>query len=98
MATTRSTPNKLKIESACPPRRKTASVTTTETATTPGLHDLLAAPATDLLPGHAADAATTVAAGHATAAHAHEAAAHALHGLTNNRLLDEEQNRANPLI
>jgi hypothetical protein len=71
--------------------------TTAETAT-PGLHELLAAPATDLLPGHAAEAATTVAAGHAPVDHAHEAAAHALHGLTNNRLLDDEQNRANPLI
>ena len=75
----------------------TSTVTTAEAAATPSLHDLLAAPATDLLPGHTTDAAVT--GGHATvAAVSHDAAAHALHGLTNNRLFEEEQNRANPLI
>ena len=41
----------------------------------------------------------TGASAHVAAASAsHDAAAHALHGLTNSRLLDDEQNRANPLI
>jgi trimeric autotransporter adhesin len=79
--------------------KDTAAAAPTETANAPGLHELLAAPATDLLPGHAADTPTVADAGHATAAaHAHDASVHALHGLTNNRLLDDEQNRANPLI
>ena len=73
----------------------TTTAAATTTTATPALSDLLAAPATDLLPGHTTDAAATVAASHAAAA-THDASA--LHGLTQNRLLDDEQNRANPLI
>jgi hypothetical protein len=71
----------------------TTAAATTATATTPALSDLLAAPATDLLPGHQASTANVEATAHTT----HTASA--LHGLIDNRLLgDDEQNRHTPLI
>ena len=74
--------------------KDTSAATTTTTASTPALSDLLAAPATDLLPGHTTDAAVTTTA-HATQVASHEQAAQ-LHGL--NRLLDDDQNHHTPLI
>jgi hypothetical protein len=76
--------------------KETTAATTLTTASTPALSDLLAAPATDLLPGHTTDAATSTGAHAAT--YAHDAHASALHGLTANHLLDDEHTRANPLI
>jgi hypothetical protein len=69
----------------------TASTPATTTTTTPSLADLLSAPATTLLPGHV----ETAAVGGSAELHAHAAQ---LHGLTDNRLLDDEQNRQTPLI
>jgi hypothetical protein len=73
----------------------TTSTTTTTTATTPSLGDLLAAPATDLLPGHAEPAAKTAVVDPGSA----HAQTTQLHGLVDNSLLDaEERNRNQPLI
>jgi hypothetical protein len=76
----------------------TATTATTAAAATPALHDLLAAPAADLLPGHPTDTATKTAANDGvTATHAH--AAHAMQGLVDTRLLgDEDHARQQPLI
>jgi len=76
--------------------KDTPATTAAATTTTPALSDLLAAPATDLLPGHTTDASPAATTHVATATH--DATAANLHGLTHNRLLDDEQNRANPLI
>jgi hypothetical protein len=76
--------------------KATTPATTLTTASTPSLSDLLAPPATTLLPGHATDAATTTTAHVATSTP--EVHASALHGLMSSHLLDDEQNRANPLI
>jgi hypothetical protein len=66
----------------------THATATVATAAVPNLSDLLAAPATDLLPGHVADTASK--------AHVESSSSH---GLMDNRLLgDEEQHRHNPLI
>ncbi len=69
----------------------TVSTTTTTTTTVPHLSDLLAAPATDLLPGHVEHAAVST---------THAANTHAA-GLVDQRLLEEEErnrNNHNPLI
>ncbi len=68
-----------------------ASTTPTATTTVPHLSDLLAAPATDLLPGHVEHAAVST---------THAASTHAA-GLVDQRLLEEEErnrNNHNPLI
>jgi hypothetical protein len=68
----------------------TTAVVTASASTTLHLSDLLSAPATELLPGHAADTHL------GSAATTHTATQ--LHGLTPNTLDDELNNRANPLI
>jgi hypothetical protein len=60
------------------------------TAATPALHELLAAPATDLLPGHTTDAATTPTTGTA-ATTAHTAQAAEAGGLIDHRLLGDDE-------
>jgi hypothetical protein len=72
-----------------------ASIVPAGGATTPHLSELLAAPSTDLLPGHVENAAVAGTPGaHATAAQTH--------GMLDQRLLEEEErhrlNNSNPLI
>jgi hypothetical protein len=63
-------------------------------AAAPHLSELLAAPSTDLLPGHVDNAAVASTAGHASTAQ--------VHGMLDQRLLEEEErhrlNNSNPLI
>ncbi len=70
----------------------TTTSSASTTAATPALHELLTAPATNLLPGHTTDAATT-----AHIAQAHTGIEQA--GLIDHRLLaDEEARRHTPLL
>jgi hypothetical protein len=75
----------------------TAAATTASTgSTTPHLSELLAAPATDLLPGHVENAAasTSTSGGHATTTQNH--------AMLDHKLLEEEERHrlanGNPLI
>jgi hypothetical protein len=61
----------------------------------PALSDLLAAPAGDVLPGHATDISTTT---HAAAAVTHVHIASELHGFDRRSMADEENGRGMPLL
>jgi EF hand len=69
-----------------------STATTSTTSTTPHLSDLLAAPATNLLPGHVETAAL----------HSTHAGTTSTHGLLDQRLMEEEERhrnqQGNPLI
>jgi len=74
----------------------TAPATSTTAATTPALSDLLAAPATDVLPGGASSSTTaTTHTDTSTAAMAHTAA---VHGLMGGNLLGDDEHRRNTLL
>jgi len=76
----------------------TAPATSTTAATTPALSDLLAAPATDVLPGGSSSSTTATTTTHtdtSTTAMAHAAA---VHGLMGGNLLGDDEHRRNTLL
>jgi hypothetical protein len=85
-----------KADSSASTTAATTATTASSGSTTPHLSELLAAPATDLLPGHAENAAasTSTSGGHATTAQTH--------AMLDHKLLEEEERHrlanGNPLI